>query len=311
MLRTAHTLVGGFDSVLSDTLSLAQTLGILLTALVAANFIIFTPSVTTSVVLEDRVDRSAVVTTYDMRGEPVPDAVRVTLADLDTLSVPRSRTAAAVENSGGNPLTSRSQVAAAGAEAAAPSAGSPVPLTDLCGRAPEMVNDLLPGACAPGSRIEVPFYDRVLLGDNLKVAPRLATDGMREAAGVLANAVFVRATVTAVNTGRATAQNVTVLPPDGYSPKGDQRPTSLAFGQGSKRVFETHPGALTSDVGAVIDNPTFSTRWDPGPIDVSVVTFVFWVFVGLLAAATAVKVTDRVLGALVRRDDQASAADGF
>lgn len=54
MLRTAHALVSGFDSVLSDTVSLAQTLGILLTALVAANFIIFTPSVTSSVVLEDR-----------------------------------------------------------------------------------------------------------------------------------------------------------------------------------------------------------------------------------------------------------------
>ena len=230
MLRTAHALVGGFDSVLSDTLSLAQTLGILLTALVAANFIIFTPSVTASVVLEDRVDRSAVMMAYDQRAEPVPDAVRVTLADLDTLSVPRSRTTAAVENSGGNPLTSRSQVAATGAEAAAPSAGSPAPLTDLCARAPEMVNDLFPGACAPGSRIEVPFYDRVLLSDNLKTDPRLASPGMREAAGLLARAVFVRATVTAVNTGRATAQNVTVVPPEGYSPKGDQRTANLGFG---------------------------------------------------------------------------------
>jgi len=311
MLRTAHALVGGFDSVLSDTLSLAQTLGILLTALVAANFIIFTPSVTASVVLEDRVDRSAVMMAYDQRAEPVPDAVRVTLADLDTLSVPRSRTTAAVENSGGNPLTSRSQVAATGAEAAAPSAGSPAPLTDLCARAPEMVNDLFPGACAPGSRIEVPFYDRVLLSDNLKTDPRLASPGMREAAGLLARAVFVRATVTAVNTGRATAQNVTVVPPEGYSPKGDQRTANLGFGQSSKRVFETHPGALTTDVGAVLDNPTFSTRWDPGPIDVSVVTLVFWVFVGLLAAATAVKVADRVLGSLVQRRDEASAAEGF
>jgi len=157
MLRTAHTLVGGFDSVLSDTLSLAQTLGILLTALVAANFIIFTPSVTTSVVLEDRVDRSAVVTTYDMRGEPVPDAVRVALADLDTLSVPRSRTAAAVENSGGSPLTSRSQVAAAGAEAAAPSAGSPVPLTDLCGRAPRDGERPVSGSLRPGVAHRCPF----------------------------------------------------------------------------------------------------------------------------------------------------------
>src|SRR5215472_11200251 len=112
MLRTAHALVGGFDSVLSDTLSLAQTLGILLTALVAANFIFFTPSVTASVVLEDRVDRAAVTMAYDQRGELVPDAVSVTLADLDKLSVPRSRTAATVESSGGSPLTSRSQVAA-------------------------------------------------------------------------------------------------------------------------------------------------------------------------------------------------------
>lgn len=310
-MRTAHALVSGFDSVLSDTLSLAQTLGILLTALVAANFIIFTPSVTASVVLEDRVDRSAVMMAYDQRGEPVPDAVRVTLADLDTLSVPRSRTTTAVENSGGNPLTSRSQVAATGAEATAPSAGSPAPLTDLCARASEMVNDLFPGACAPGSRTEVPFYDRVLLSDNLKTDPRLASPGMREAAGLLANAVFVRATVTAVNTGRATAQNVTVVPPEGYSPKGDQRPGNLGFGQGAKRVFQTHPGALTTDVGAVIDNPTLSTRWDPGPIDISVVTFVFWVFVGVLAAATAVKVADRVLSFLVRRRDEATAADGF
>ena len=76
-------------------------------------------------------------------------------------------------------------------------------------------------------------------------------------------------------------------------------------------MFETHPGALTTDVGAVLDNPTFSTRWDPGPIDVSVVTLVFWVFVGLLAAATAVKVADRVLGSLVQRRDEASAAEGF
>lgn len=156
----------------------------------------------------------------------------------------------------------------------------------LCaGSGAVMVDVLFSGACTI-PQFQIPFYDRALLGLNEQAAagagPQpLDNDQLHDAAGNLARAVRLRATVTLSNSGHSTAQNVSVAPADQYSVTTKPSQTAIPTGGHLEWVFDG-PVAGTTGQSASADNPTFPFKSDPtGPVDPAFVSLA--VGVGALA----------------------------
>ncbi len=249
--------------VLSQTLDATQKAAIVLAALVAADFFIFTPNVGSTFILEDRVKTQAVRDSYGYR--PVPDVVNRTLNMVGALSVSRAQS---------------------------PGLPGPFPLADLCAKSHNMVESLFTSACVPPLRIDVPFYDRVLLNVNEQTDAPLEAGALQEAARFLAEAVFVRATVTISNTGRSAATNVTVNTPYGFH-VAVPPPTLLEIGKSVTVSYDSDPVSQSAN-GAEVNAPTFRARADPtGPLDPSVIKLAF---VALLIWCLLVAVSSAIAG---------------
>lgn len=257
------------NTVLHDLLGHVQTLAILLAALIAADFFVFTPTVAPPhVVLENRVDTSTVTGAYTAAGEQVPAVVQRTLADQANRSISIGQSATVVSGTSSS-ATSQAAPATSGGAAAAAAGGEVYPMTEICAKSRDTVESVFPGACTVGLQQDLPPYDRALLHFDEEAGSPLTTVQLHDAHARLRMAVFARATVTLSNTGRSTAQNVTILVPDGYSQtSGTKPPFSLDPGRPSDFRFETQPGALDSSQGAAVTNPTFTVKSDPtGPLD--------------------------------------------
>jgi len=258
--------------ILRQTLGVAQTLAILLAGLIATDFFILTPNVTATWALEDRVSADVVKRAY-MPDEP-PSVVSATLDRLDSLSFDRL-----------------GQV------------GDPYPLSDLCRKQEQLVDEVVPGGCAPLSKSDVPFFDRVLLNVDIQATTPLDGQALLTASKYLAAAQFVRARVTVLNTGRSVAQNLTVTKPDSYEPKSSTRsPMSLGAGQKIDLVYDSGSVGLSPDKATDISNPVFVAKADPtGPVDPGIITGALYVCVGLWVLALLAAIAGA--GEAVRRDE--------
>jgi hypothetical protein len=283
------------NELVHDLLMHAQTLAILLAALVAADFFIFTPTVTSNVVLEHRMSASAVDRAYT--NAQLPEVVQDAVNDLVGRSDPIPQAAASLN--GGAATSTSSQVTAA-AGGAATAGGRLYPLTELCAKSRAIVETAFAGACT--SQLEIPWYDRVLLHWDEQVAQPLEPDALRAAISNLAAAEYVRATVTLSNPGKSTAQNVSVIAPSAFTNRFGTMSIPLGPGSSADFVYESDPGAA----GAAITSPTFTARWDPiGPLDPrfqTQVVVVFLLILALLAGLDLVRLITRPGGAPAMAD---------
>jgi hypothetical protein len=247
------------NDVLHDLLGHVQTLAILLAALIAADFFVFTPTVTSTVVQEYRVSASSVTDAYTTAGLQAPPVVLSTLADLSSRSIPIGQSATVVNSTASAPAGSQVAPTTSGGSAPAVAAASGVyPMAEICAKSRATVEAVFTGACTVGLQLELPLYERALFH----------FDELHDAIARLTMGVFARATVTLSNPGKATAQNVNIVVPDGYSRKSGSLPLSLSAGDRFDITFESQPGALGSTQGAIVTNPTFTVKWDPtGPLD--------------------------------------------
>lgn len=256
------------NEVLHDLLGHVQTLAILLAALIAADFFVFTPNVTSNVVQEYRVSTSTVVDEYKADGAQAPPVVMSTLADLANRSIPIGQSATVVNSGASASASSQAAPATSGASAPVAAASGVYPMAEICARSRATVESVFAGACTAGLQLDLPLYERALLHFDEESGSPLDVGQLRDAIARLATAVFARATITLSNPGKSSAQNVNVIVPDGYSLKFGTLPISLNAGAKSDFRFESQPGALASTQGAIVTNPTFTVKWDPtGPLD--------------------------------------------
>jgi hypothetical protein len=142
------------------------------------------------------------------------------------------------------------------------------------------------------SQLPIPFYDRVLLSYNEQAAGLLPgtgpqpaipldNDHMRDAANVLARAVRLRATVTLSNTGRSTAQNVSLKAADQYTPNKAMSTSQTSIPPGARLTYVFDGPADPAKQAAAAD-PSFPPTLDPtGPVDPAIVSLA--VVVGVCA----------------------------
>jgi len=283
------------NEVFHDFLGHVQTLAILLAALIATDFFIFTPTVTSNVVQEYRVSASSVTDEYGAAGTQPPPVVLRTLADLSNRSIPIGQSATVVSSGASAPAGSQAAPAPAGASASASAAAASAvyPMAELCARSRATVESALgTGACTIGSQPEPPLYDRALLHYDEDGDPPLTTEQLHDAIARLQMALFARATITLKNAGQSSAQNVNIFVPDGYQKKSGTLPLSLNAGESTDIQFESQPGALASTKGAAVTNPTFTVRWDPtGPLSPQ---FTKWVIAAGVAALVVLAALDLV-----------------
>jgi hypothetical protein len=278
-------IVNIVNQVLHDLLAHVQTLAILLAALIAADFFIFTPTVKSSVVEEYRVSRSAVIAAYAAGGTELPPAVMRTLDDLANRTMPIGPSTTVVNTGTAGSASSQLAPSASGAASAAAAAGVFYPMAEICSRSRETAEAAFQGACATATQQDLPPpYDRALLHFDEEPGLTLAAEQLRFAIDALTSAVFVHATVNLSNTGKATAQNVNILAPDGYSPKSTTLSVPLSVNDKPQLQFDTGPGVLTSTQGAIVTNPAlFTVKWDPtGPLDPQVTMKVVLAGIGVL-----------------------------
>ncbi|HYW24276.1 MAG TPA: hypothetical protein VE953_08920 [Terriglobales bacterium] len=256
------------NEVLHDLLAHVQTLAILLAALIAADFFVFTPTVTSNVVQEYRVDTAAVDEAYAKAGEQVPSVVLSTLADIANRSIPIGQSATVLNSGGPGPRSTQVAATAPGAAVAPAAATSSVyAMAEICAKSRVTVESVVAGACTVGQP-DRPLYERALFHYDEESSSPLGPDQLHEAIARMADAVFTRATVTLSNPGKATAQNVNIIVPDGYTKRAGTLPLSLDAGERSDFLFDSLPGALSSNKGALVTSPTFTVKWDPtGPLD--------------------------------------------
>ena len=293
------------NEVLHDLLGHVQTLAILLAALIAADFFVFTPTVASTVVQEYRVSTTAVIDAYQTAGTEVPPVVLSTVADLADRSIPIGQSATVVNSGTSGPSSSQggppTSVTSAGAAA---TASGVYPMAEICARSQATVEGVFAGACTAGLQIDLPLYDRALLHFDEEAGSPLDPKQLHDAIGRLTLAVFARATVTLSNTSKATAQNVTIIVPDGYSRKSGTLPVTLSAGEHSDFRFESQPGALSSTQGAIVTNPTFTVKWDPtGPLDPQ---FTLRVVIGFAILLVVLGIFDTVQAISASAQDQQS-----
>jgi hypothetical protein len=256
------------NKVLHDLLGHVQTLAILLAALIAADFFVFTPTVTSTVVQEYRVSASSVTDAYTAAGVQVPPVVLTTLADLTSRSIPIGQSATVVNSGPSTSASSQTAPASSGAAAPLPATSGVYPMAEICAKSRATVEAVFAGACTIGLQLDLPLYDRALFHFDEEAGSPLDPGQLHDAIARLTMAVFARATVTLSNPGKATAQNVNIIVPDGYARKTGSLPLSLNAAEKSDFRFESQPGALASTQGAIVTNPTFTVKWDPtGPLD--------------------------------------------
>ena len=272
------------NEVLHDLLRHTQTLAILLAALIAADFFVFTPTVTSNVVLEEPISSSAVTDAYTAAGAQPPQVVLDTLYALESTPTPTAASATIVSSGASGSASSQVARATSGASTSGAAPSSIYPMADICARSRATVEALGTDACTIGQP-DLPLYERALCHFDEKDGLPLDSGQLNDAAARLGMAIFTRATVKLTNPGKATAaQNVNISVPDGYSLTSGRLPlSSLSAGQESNFTFETRPGALTSTKAAIVRNPTFTVKWDPtGPLDPQFTLRVVLAFVALL-----------------------------
>jgi len=259
--------------VLSTTLSAIQAVAVTIAALLAVDFFLLGPTLTETPAFAQRVDR---MTVENMYFASVPDVVKQTLTELDDRSFPLT-TGATITTGGGLSLKVGQQSVPGAQSVATSIVEAQYPINKLCaGSGAGMVEALFSGACTGNAQFPIPFYDRVLLSLNEQAAAStgpqpampLDNDHLREGANILTKAVRLRATVTLSNTGRSTAQNVSVTPADQYTVTTKPPQTSIPPGASLSYVFDG-PGA-TADQSA---DPTFPFKADPtGPVDPAILS---------------------------------------
>jgi hypothetical protein len=256
------------NEVLHDLLGHVQTLAILLAALIAADFFVFTPTVTSTVVQEYRVDTSVVTDAYTAAGTQAPPVVLSTLGDLSNRSIPIGQSATVVNSGASSSASGQAGPATSGASAPPAPASDVYPMAEICAKSRATVEAVFAGACTVGLQQNLPLYDRALFHFDEEAGSPLDAGQLHDAIARLTMAVFARATITMSNSGKSTAQNVNIIVPDGYSRKSGTLPLSLSAGEKSDVRFESRPGALASTQGAIVTNPAFTVKWDPtGPLD--------------------------------------------
>jgi len=258
--------------VLKETLSAFQAVAVTIAALLAVDFFLLGPALTESLALAQRIERKTVENLYF---GPIPTVVTQTLDQLEGQVFPLT-TGATITTAGGVSLKLGQQSAPASQSAATSIVDTQYSNSKLCaGSGAAMVDVLFSGACTI-PQFQIPFYDRVLLGLNEQAAAGaglqpLDGDQLREAAGNLARAVRLRSTVTLLNTGHSTAQNVSVAAADQYSVTTKPAQTSIPSGDHLDWVFDG-PAVGTTGQSASVDNPTFPFKSDPtGPVDPAIV----------------------------------------
>ena len=280
--------------VVSTTLSAVQAVAVTIAALLAVDFFLLGPTLTESLALAQRIDRKTVESAYGGAGA-APGVVIQTLVQLEDQTFPLT-TGATFTTAGGVSLKVGQQPVSGPQSGATSIVDALYPINKLCaGSGAVMVDVLSTGACAAPALFQIPFYDRVLLGLNEQSAAPLGDEQLRQAAGIMARAVRLRATVTLSNTGRSAAQNVALTAADQYSLDKAQSTSQTSISPGASLTYVFDGPIGTANQSAAGD-PTFPFKSDPtGPVDPAILSLAVGVgaFVIVVTAVLAVAGADR------------------